>query len=66
MYLTVFTGENLQVFQSDPSCFQQPLNEILSRIDFRRILLSVGHWLLNSVINAFLGNRLENKDFIHH
>ena len=37
-YLTVFTGENLQVFQSDPSCLQPPLDEILSRIDFRKIL----------------------------
>ena len=52
-YLIVFTGENLQVFQSDPSCFQQPLDEILSRIDFRKILFSVGHWLLNSVICGF-------------
>ena len=61
-YLTVFHGENLQVFQSDPSCFQQPLDEILSRIDFRKMLFSAGHWLLNSVICGF-GNRLENKDF---
>ena len=52
-YLTVFTGENLQVFQSDPSCFQQPLDEILSQINFRKILCSVGHWLLNSVICGF-------------
>ena len=53
LYLTVFTGENLQVFLSDPSCFQQPLDEILSRIDFRKILFSVGHWLLNGVICGF-------------
>ena len=53
VYLTFFTGENLQVFQSDPSCFQQPLDEILSRIDFRKILCSVGHWLLNSMIFGF-------------
>ena len=52
-YLTVFTSENLQVLQSDPSCCQQPLDEILSRIDFRTILFSVGHWLLNSVICVF-------------
>ena len=52
-YLTVFTSENLQVFQSDPSCFQQTLDENLSRIDFRKILFSVGHWLLNSVICGF-------------
>ena len=51
--LTVFTGENLQVFQSDLSCFQPPLDEILSRIDFRKILFSVRHWLLNSVICGF-------------
>ena len=53
-YLSVFTGENLQVFQSDPSCFQRPLDEILSRKDFRKILFSVRHdWLLNSVICGF-------------
>ena len=52
-YRTVFTGENLQVFQSHPSCFQQPLDEILSRIDFRKILFSVRHWLLNRVICSF-------------
>ena len=33
-YLKVFTSENLQVFHRDHSCFQQPLDEILSRIDF--------------------------------
>ena len=52
-YLTVFTSENLQVLQSDAFCFQQPLDEILSRIDFRKILFSVGYWLLNSVICDF-------------
>ena len=52
-YLKVFTGENLQVFQSDPSCFQQHLDEVLTRIDFRKILFSVGHRLLNSVICRF-------------
>ena len=52
-YLIVFTGENLLVFQSDPSCFQQALDEIQSRIDFRKILFSVGHFLLNSVICGF-------------
>ena len=52
-YLTVFTGENLQVFQRDPFCFQPPLDEILSRIDFRKILFSVRHWLLNIVICGF-------------
>ena len=52
-YLTVFTGENLQVFLSDPSCFQQLLDEILSQMDFGKILFSVGHWLLNSVICGF-------------
>ena len=48
-----YLSENLQVFQSDPSCFQQPLGEILSQIDFRKILFSTGHWLLNSVICGF-------------
>ena len=41
-YLTVFPGENLQVFQSDPSCFQQSLDEILSRIDFQKMLFLPG------------------------
>ena len=52
-YLTVFTSEILQVLQSDPSRFQQPLEEILSRIDLRKIMFSVGHWLLKSVICVF-------------
>ena len=52
-YLTVFTSENWQVLQSGPSFIQQPLNEILSRIDIQKILFSVGHWLLNSVICVF-------------
>ena len=52
-YLTVFTGEKLQVFLSDPFCFQQPLDEILSQTDFRKMLFSVEHWLLNSVICGF-------------
>ena len=52
-YLAVFTGENLQVFQSDPSCFKTPLDEILSQIDFRKILFSARHWLLNSVVCSF-------------
>ena len=29
-YLTVFTFEDLHVFQSEPSCFQKPVDEILS------------------------------------
>ena len=52
-YLTVLTGENLQVFQSDPARFQQPLDKILSRIDFRKILVSVAHWFMSSVICGF-------------
>ena len=52
-YLTVFTSENLQVLQSDPFCFKQPLDEILSQIDFRKTMFSVGHPLLNSVICGF-------------
>ena len=64
-YLTIFTSENLQVLQSDPSCFQQPLDEILSRIDFQKYCFLSGIGLLNSVICVF-GNRLENKDFTHH
>ena len=62
-YLKVFTGDNLQVFQSDPSCFQQPVDEILSRIYFRKILFSVGHWLLNSVICGFWKSIRKQKNY---
>ena len=64
-YLTVLTGEILQNFQSDPSCFQQPLDEILSQIDFLKKYCSIGHWLLNSVICVFLEIDLKT-DFTHH
>ena len=50
---SLYLHENLQVFQSDLFCFQQPLDEILSRINLRKILFSIGHRLLNSVICGF-------------
>ena len=40
-------------------------DEILSRIDFRKILFSVGHWLLNSVICGF-GKSIRKQKNTHH
>ena len=60
--LAVFTGMNLQVFQSDPSCFQKPLEEILSLLDFRKYFFSVGHWLLKTVTCGF-GKSIRKQRF---
>ena len=40
-YLTAYTCDDLHVFQTDPSCLQQPLDKFLSLIDvFRQAVVA--------------------------
>ena len=59
-YLTAFTCDDLHVFQTDPSCLQQPLDKFLSLIDFFRQAV-----VAKQCDMRFL-NRFGNKVFKHH
>ena len=59
-YLTAFTCDDLHVFQSDPSCFQQPLDTFLSLIDVLRQVVVAEQCDMRFLID------LETKFLTHH
>ena len=49
-YLSVFTCEDLHVFQSDPSRFQQPLDKFFHELIFEKNTVFIWEVIVNSVI----------------